>query len=42
MPRKPTLLKKMTPNLQSLRWGVHSSAPTIVSEPRGSLTMADR
>jgi hypothetical protein len=32
----------MTPSSQSPRSGAHNSAPTSTSEPRGSLTMAER
>ena len=42
MPSTPTLLKKITPKRQSGRCGAHSSAPTMASDPRGSLTMAER
>ena len=42
IPRYPTLLKKMTPAAQRGSDGSQSSAPTITSEPRGSLTTAER
>ena len=42
MPRQPTLLKKMTPATHDGSLVGTSSAPTSTSEPRGSLTTADR
>ena len=42
IPIVPTLLKKMTPAVQSFSAGSTSSAPTITSEPRGSFTIAAR
>ncbi len=38
MPSKPTLLKKISPAAQSGADGSHSSAPTMASKPRGSLS----
>src|SRR5215469_11996672 len=40
--RKPTLLKKITPAWQVGSCGWQSSAPTMASLPRGSLTTAER
>ncbi len=42
IPMQPTLLKKITPTSQLVSAGLQRSAPTIASEPRGSLTMAER